>query len=165
MCRCQDRGNNRIGSYRGSRRRPTPLLVRLNSATAFRVEPMRDAALIEMAFERSSLQHERGANEMKSGYRSRRPTWWSARNVSLGFESVSSGWVRSRRRSINQRSMLAYRGQWRHRSSSAGRASSVVAAVSDKIHAWQTRARSEGPLNSTAEADIFDYTRYRNSRA
>jgi hypothetical protein len=86
------------------------------------------------------------AVEMKPGYRSRRLTWWSARNVSLGFESVSSGWVCSRRRWINQRSMRAYRGQWRHRSSSAGRASSVVAAVSDKIHAWQARARSDAPI-------------------
>jgi hypothetical protein len=47
---------------------------------------------------------------------------------------------------MNQRSMRAYRGQWRHRSSSAGRASSVVAAVSDKIHAWQIRARSDAPI-------------------
>ena len=118
-------------------------LVRLNSATGLPRRADACAAVIEMAFERSSPQHKRGANEMKPRDRSRRTTWWSTRNVSLGFESVSSGWVRSRRRSINQRSVRAYRGQWRHRSSSAGRAPSVVAAVSDKIHAWQTCARSD----------------------
>ena len=105
------------------------------------------------------------AVEMKPGYRSRRPTWWSARNVSLRFESVSSGWVCSRRRWINQQSMRAYRGQWRHRSSRAAvRPPSWPRPATKSTHG-RLALEATRPLNSTAEAGIFGYTRYRNSRA
>jgi hypothetical protein len=57
---------------------------------------------VELAFEKSILKTKRGANEMKPGDRSRWLTWWSAGNVGLGFESGSSGWLRSRRRSIDR---------------------------------------------------------------